>query len=68
MVNGKIGTIIGINGATSTYQVMIDGLSKSYISKDLSKLKKPKAVKKPKDKLKRKKQIKEKGLYKEQNT
>lgn len=64
-MNGKTGTIIGINGATNTYQVMIGGVSKSYPSKDLSKLSNAKA--KPKNNLKRKKKIKEKGLYKEQN-
>lgn len=59
-IKGKVGTIIGINTALNEYQVMIDGFSKSYKSKDISKLSKSK--KKKKSNLKLKKKIKEKSI------
>ena len=58
-IKGKIGTIVGINTALNEYQVMINGVSGSYKSKDLSKLSKSKSKK---VNLKLKKKIKEKSI------
>lgn len=58
-IKGRVGTIIGVNTALNEYQVMINGVSNSYKSRDISKLSKSKSKK---VNLKLKKSIKEKSI------